>query len=498
VPTSGGTGTAVSHAPRLRVVIGTAPADRRDLFFDQPFRIGRVEACDVCIKDEYVSRAHAEVVFEEGQWRVRDLQSANGIFVAGQRVESAAIPGSLVIQLGVAGPVVSFEVEQPAPPPAPPVPPPAAAAPPGVGSETMVARYAERYFGDLPAGQPVGEHTAMIRRAFQQVQTKQKRKYGGIVAALAVAVVAVAAYALYLHLQVSKQKGMAKDLFYAMKSVDLDIANVERLVADSHNQQAIDQVRKYESRRTEMQKSYDRFLSTLHVYDTKLTEQQRLILRVARIFGECELDMPPEFAAEVGNYIKKWQSSARLANAIRTARENGYTQRIKQEFLAQDLPPEFFYLGLQESDFDQYISGPETRKGIAKGMWQFIPETALKYGLHLGPLIEFRRPDPADDRHHWDRETVAAARYIKDLYSTDAQASGLLVMACYNWGEDSVLPLVDSMPPNPRERNFWQLLTKYRKKIPQETYDYVFYISSAAVIGENPRLFGFDFDPPLR
>jgi hypothetical protein len=53
------------------------------------------------------------------------------------------------------------------------------------------------------------------------------------------------------------------------------------------------------------------------------------------------------------------------------------------------------------------------------------------------------------------------------------------------------------MPANPRERNFWQLLAQHRDKIPQETYDYVFYIVSAAVIGENPRLFGFDFDNPL-
>ena len=51
------------------------------------------------------------------------------------------------------------------------------------------------------------------------------------------------------------------------------------------------------------------------------------------------------------------------------------------------------------------------------------------------------------------------------------------------------------MPENPADRNFWKLL-KYQK-IPQETYDYVFYIFSAMVIGENPRLFGFDFDNPL-
>jgi len=82
-------------------------------------------------------------------------------------------------------------------------------------------------------------------------------------------------------------------------------------------------------------------------------------------------------------------------------------------------------------------------------VWQFIPETAAKYGLKIGPLVDLPRPDPADGRHHWDRETEAAVRYINDLYGTDAQASGLLVMACYNWGENQVLPLVRSMPQSP-------------------------------------------------
>jgi hypothetical protein len=33
--------------------------------------------------------------------------------------------------------------------------------------------------------------------------------------------------------------------------------------------------------------------------------------------------------------------------------------------------------------------------------------------------------------------------------------------------------------------------------VPGETYDYVFNIVSAAVIGEDPRLFGLSFDNPL-
>jgi hypothetical protein len=246
-----------------------------------------------------------------------------------------------------------------------------------------------------------------------------------------------------------------------------------------------------------METNYDQFLSTLKIYDPKSTEQHRLILRVARIFGECELDMPPDFENEVMRYIKMWQSTGRYARDIQTAKQKGYTRAIPEALLNRGLPVQFFYLAMQESDFDPYRSGPMTRKGYAKGMWQFIPETAVKYGLHIGPLVDLNRPDPGDERDQAEKATDAATRYIQWLYGTDAQASGLLVMACYNWGENQVLPLVQSMPPNPKERNFWRLLADHRDQIPQETYDYVFYIFSAAVIGENPRLFGFQFDNPL-
>ena len=487
----------------LQVIVWTTASDRRDFTFGRPFRIGRADECDVCIKDEHVSRSHAEVFFENAQWWVRDLNSSNGIFTSGQRVPLAAVGQSLTIRLGIQGPFINFVVDLPAAvPPAAPVAPATVVQPVGepqpvaAGSPNTVERYIQHYFGGA-SSQPAGAHTMMVRRAFQHVQARQKKKHGIILAALLAVVLAVAGYGLYLRRQVRHQQAMAQDLFYATRAVDVDLANLERLVADTHNRQGEEALRRDQSRRADMEANYDRFLAMLHTYDAKMPEQKRLILRVARIFGECELAMPPQFTTEIEGYIKKWRSSGRLAEAVRTAQEHGYTELIAKELLAQDLPPQFFYLALQESGFYPYISGPPTRLGIAKGMWQFIPPTALKYGLHLGPLVDLRRPDPGDDRHHWERETKAAARYLKDLYTTDAQASGLLVMACYNWGEDRVLPLVRSMPANPRERNFWRLLALYRNKVPQETYDYVFSIASAAVIGENPRLFGFDFDNPL-
>jgi membrane-bound lytic murein transglycosylase D len=470
----------------------SAPTGAQEFRFVNAFRIGRVDSAEVCIRDEHVSRNHAEVLFENGQWWVRDLASSNGVWAGGQRLTSVPIGQGLTIRLGMYGPEVAFEVEPPAPAPMPAPMPTRAPA----GIDPNVARYVEHYFGQTP-GQTAGEHTMMVRRAFVHVQAREKKKYWRIIAILGAAVLAVGGCVFYLNQKVRKQEALAQNIFYAMKSLDVDIAGVEQMVMESGSARGAEEIRKYRSRRRDMEQSYNQFLGALHTYDAGMPEQKRLVMRVARIFGECELAMPPTFVDEIESYIKKWKSTGRLAEGIRRARENGYTARIAQEMLAQDLPPQFFYLGLQESGFDPYVSGPETRKGIAKGMWQFIPETALKYGLTLGPLVDLRRADTRDDRHHWEIETKAAAHYLKDLYTTDAQASGLLVMACYNWGEGRVLPLVRGMPANPRDRNFWRLLANYRDKIPRETYDYVFYIASAAVIGENPRLFGFDFDPPL-
>jgi soluble lytic murein transglycosylase-like protein len=438
-----------------------------------------------------VSRKHVLVSFGNGRWRIRDQRSGNGVFVDGQRVDSAPIESALTIQLGTDGPIVTMELAPqglPTPPPAPPI---------AAGETRIVASYAEKYFGTTTDEEAVGGRTLMIRKAFQQVQKKQRRTYGGIVAVVALVAVATAGYAYYGHRQMAQQQAVAQDLFYTMKSLDMDIADVERRLASSGSAKDQDLVKSYQARRRQMEINYDRFIAGLKLYDHALTPQEQTILRVTRLFGECETAAPPEYLAEVGNYIRQWQQTSSYAASVKRAQDNGYVKTIAAEFEKQDLPAQFFYLALVESGFNEVASGPPTRLGFAKGMWQFVPDTAKRFGLTVGPLAAFPRPDPGDDRHRWEKATRAAAAYIKELYSTDAQASGLLVMASYNWGEQRVIRMLKTMPANPRERNFWKVLEQHRDQVPPETYNYVMRIVSAAVIGENPKLFGFAFDSPL-
>jgi membrane-bound lytic murein transglycosylase D len=129
-----------------------------------------------------------------------------------------------------------------------------------------------------------------------------------------------------------------------MKALDVNIANFERVALATSNADVIAQLRKYQEQRRDMEKRYTSFLSGIKTVDRTLTPKQRITLRVARIFGECELAMPADFQAEIEKYIEKWRSTGRLSRAVKLANRQGYTQTIAGELLAAGLPPQFFIL----------------------------------------------------------------------------------------------------------------------------------------------------------
>ncbi len=450
--------------------------------FSSSFRVGRASECDICLLDPVVSRKHVEVVFLADSWWLIDDTSANGTYVDGVKVDRYELTGETRVELGQGGPIIIFRVEEP------------------IEKEKedplTVTQYQKHYFDNQEDGE-AGEHTMMVRQAFNRVQKKQKKKYGGIIAIIGCLFLIAGSVAVYKHFQVTKQRELAGEIFYTMKAMELEYRDLLATAKESQNKKTIAKVKKFEEKAKELEESYSQFVDRLDIYEESISQEKLLILKMARTFGECEIFMPDDFAGEVMKYIEKWKSTKRFTNAINKAIRKGYSETIAATFLGHDLPPQFFYLALQESNFNTQACGPKTRWGIAKGMWQFIPSTAQYYGLKTGPLAEYRKPDPNDERHNFLKSTKAAAKYLRHIYDTDAQASGLLVMASYNWGENRVNRLLNALPQNPKERNFWQFLKKYKDKMPKETYDYVFYIFSAAVIGENPKLFGFDMSNPL-
>jgi len=324
------------------------------------------------------------------------------------------------------------------------------------------------------------------------VHSKRYRIYQAALGVILLFLVGAGCVVLYQTAKLNRLRSSAENIFYSTKSLELQIARLEETVVQQGGQKVVAELSAKRTKLQELNAQYGVFVNDLGVYN--VPEQEQVILRVARIFGECDAAVPREFVAEVQRYIRIWRGSDRLQEALERAKKNGCYDYIPKMLAHYNLPPHFFYLCLQESDFNRRAVGKPTKYGYAKGMWQFIPLTAKAYGLKIGPL--HRRPvfDRRDERFNVMKSTVAAMRYIRDLSNTDAQGSGLLVMASYNWGENNVRDIINSMPRNARERNFWRLLAK--KNIPRETYDYVFLIFSAAVICEYPDLFGFDLERP--
>jgi membrane-bound lytic murein transglycosylase D len=440
-----------------------------------PATIGRDASCDVSIHNDLVSRHHVKLYPDAGQWLIIDLDSGNGTFLDSVRIQQAILPRLSTLRLGSDGPRLWIEVA-------------------GAQADASEEEIAAHYFGD-DADHDVGHRTMMVRRAYRRVSKEQKRRYRGIVGGAVGLLLLSVGIGIYQYLMLQKSLQIATDIFYNMKSLQVQVSSLDDFVRESGDMARLTEVNVRREELRAMETQYDQLLHELGVLGPGLSEEDRIILRVARMFGECEVNMPPGFVREVKNYIEKWKTTGRLHEALQRMHQYNLASIIRAAMLSNDLPPQFLYLALQESGFNARAVGPQTRFGIAKGIWQFIPATARHYGLRTGPLVELRRHDPKDDRFDVHRATDAAARYLRDIYYNEAQASGLLVIASYNWGPANIRKRISEMPDNPRDRNFWRLLEQH--DIPQETYDYVFYIVSAIVIGEDPALFGFDFENPL-
>ena len=498
--------------------------------FADHITVGRAEDNAITVAHDVVSRHHLEIKREGDAWWVYNLNSTNGVYIDARLIQQREqLHFPVLIGIGVGGfylriqqqpadvTVVSAAQQSQASIPSLNLPSHRNVSQADIEARLLAAE-------DTP---DMGDYTLMARRVIRQSHVKQAKSYKKVIWSLLGVCVAAAALAIYQHFALENTRKLALDMFYDIKTLEVSLSQADIKLEESaamleNTLKTIDaeklrisqeqlkaqqeqiaaerqRMRKERARLAKMKAKYREYVKEANSmrlrFPTDEQYENELIAKVARDLGESELELPKEFVAEVRKYIKYWQGTSRLQNSINTIERNDLLTPVIASLQKYDLPLYFIYLPLQESNYDTRAIGPETRFGIAKGAWQLLADTGLQYGVTPGPLAAVREYDEQDGRFDFTQATQAAIKYLRQIYSTEAQASGLLVMASYNYGDTRVRDLIRQMPENPRDRNFWTFLQRY--ELPAETRDYVFMIFSAAVIGEDPQHFGFKFNPPL-
>src|ERR1700716_1225442 len=85
--------------PRLVVVNG--PLSGQTFYLDEPVvSIGRLGSNDICLEDPFVSRHHCVIRNQGDEYLIEDLNSANGSYLDGKRVNAGALEEGSLIQIG--------------------------------------------------------------------------------------------------------------------------------------------------------------------------------------------------------------------------------------------------------------------------------------------------------------------------------------------------------------------------------------------------------------
>ncbi|EIA10595.1 lytic transglycosylase domain-containing protein [Flavobacterium frigoris] len=130
------------------------------------------------------------------------------------------------------------------------------------------------------------------------------------------------------------------------------------------------------------------------------------------------------------------------------------------------IPDDFKYLAVIESGLVNAVSAAG-----ARGVWQFMPETAKERGMEVNDIV--------DERYDLEKSTQAACSYF--LSAKAKFGSWTLAAASYNGGMTGVNRQMESQ----KETDYYDLL------LTEETSRYVFRILALKEIMKNPDKFGF-------
>jgi len=154
----------------------------------------------------------------------------------------------------------------------------------------------------------------------------------------------------------------------------------------------------------------------------------------------------------VQKYIDLYTNRLRHSVSYILAASNFYIPIMEEALAFYKIPLELKYLPVIES---AYNPRARSRAG-AVGLWQFMPRTAVQYGLQINSLV--------DERCEPIKSSYAAAHYLKDLYTIFGDWT--LVIAAYNCGPNNINKAIHR---SGGERDFWKIY----QNLPRETRGYV-------------------------
>jgi membrane-bound lytic murein transglycosylase D len=145
--------------------------------------------------------------------------------------------------------------------------------------------------------------------------------------------------------------------------------------------------------------------------------------------------------------------------------------KIQDILVANGVPAEMYYLAMIESGFASHARS----SAAAVGIWQFMPDTARRFGLRVDGYV--------DERLDMIKATYAAARYLKWLHRDFGD--WYLSMAAYNSGENRIRRAIRIGGT----KNYWELVR--RGLLRPETSQYVAKFQAAMTIARNPDNYRF-------
>ena len=316
---------------------------------------------------DVVSSQHAVIEREEdGGFRIKDLNSTNGLFLNGAETATARLAEGALIELGRGGPRFRFTLHSE-----------------GADSVFRHAVEATARIG--------GTATKLAAEAVEAVRRPSRYKQRLFLAAAAVSVLLLAAAYWRSQRAAERHKELTLAIFDTEALIEAGAPELEELIASS------------DELRQELASLEDSIWLELAGVARERSFVELELERLLEEFGAERYSVPGELVRDVDSFIERFQNEDRrvMERAFSAAADR--FDMMREQFEKENLPPDLAYLVLIESSL---LNGRSSSAGAA-GLWQLRPPTARQFGLRVDGEVD-ERLDPA-------KSTAAAAKYLKRL-----------------------------------------------------------------------------------